>query len=190
MKRYLTPVILILLGLAVVYGAFLFGKHTKPAGIPTPEEGTAGILSLPQTREVDLYFADLTGQRLSIERREVTGENREDLYERVVEELLRGPVDETRLRTLPETTQVRTIYYQNGTVWVDLDSAVRDEHPGGTWTEVLAVYSIVNTLVENFPDVEEVQILIEGSESETLAGHVDIRGPLMSRLQLLAGDWE
>ncbi len=190
MKRSFTLLILILLVLAVAIAAFLFGRRTRPAAPPTPEEGSAGILFLPQTREVDLYFADTAGQRLSIERREVTGENREDLYEKVVEELLRGPADESRLRTLPETTQVRTIYYREGTVWVDLDSAVRDEHPGGTWTEVLAVYSIVNTLVENFPDVEQVQILIEGSESETLAGHVDITGPLKSRLQLLAGDWE
>jgi hypothetical protein len=69
-------------------------------------------------------------------------------------------------------------------------SSLRDEHPGGAWTEVLAVYSLVNTLVENFSDVKQVQILIDGNESETLAGHVDISRPLMSRIQLLAGDWE
>jgi len=182
--------VLILLVMSAVYAAYRYGTSVRPPGIPVPEEGARTSRILPQTREVDLYFTDSAGRRLSIERREVTGENREDLYGRIVEELVRGPMDQTRLRTLPETTQVRTIYFRDGTVWVDLDSAVRDEHPGGTWTEILAVYSVINTLAENFSDVEQVQILIEGHESDTLAGHVDISKPLPSRIQLLAGDWE
>ena len=188
-KKLLIAGLLLLMSVAV-YAAYRYGAAVRPPGIPVPEEGALIPRALPQTREVDLYFADVTGRRLSIERREVTGENREDLYGRIVEELIRGPEDPGRLRTLPVTTLLRTVYFQDGTVWVDLDSAVRDEHPGGTWTEVLAVYSVVNTLAENFSDVEQVQILIEGDENDTLAGHVDISRPLGSRVQLLAGDWE
>lgn len=189
MKKILFSLVLLALA-AAFYGAYLFGRQTGPSGFPAPGEGTAMRVVLPQTREVDLYFADSDGRRLSIERREVTGENLEDLFGRVIEELLRGPSEGTRLRTLPEAARVRTIFFREGTAWVDLDGAARDEHPGGTWTEVLAVYSIVNTLVENFTEVERVQILIDGSESDTLAGHVDISVPLESRIQLLAGEWE
>jgi germination protein M len=181
---------LVLLAAAAVYTAYRYGASVRPPQVPVAEDETRTTRALPQIREVDLYFADVTGRRLSIERREVTGENREDLYARVMEELVNGPEDPIRLRTLPVTTQVRTVYYRDGTVWVDLDSAVRDEHPGGTWTEVLAVYSVVNTLTENFSDVQWVQILIEGDEHDTLAGHVDISVPLAGRTQLLAGDWE
>ena len=137
-----------------------------------------------------LFFADTTGRRLSLERREITGDSREDLLKKVIEELIKGPVDEDRIRTFPEVTLVRAVYAREQTVWVDLGGAVQDEHPGGAWTEVLAVYSIVNTLTENFTDVSRVQILINGRESETFAGHVDISKPLTSRIQLLAGDWE
>ena len=176
--------------LAALYAAYRFGAATRPEELPLPDDVAESSKTLPQTRQLDLYYADATGRRLSIERREVTGENRDDLLRKAVEELVRGPMDTLRLRTLPETTQVRTVYFRDGTVWVDMDSSVRDEHPGGTWTEVLAVYSVVNTLVENFSEVQQVQILIEGKESDTLAGHVDISRPLMSRVQLLAGDWE
>jgi len=188
-KNLITAVILILVAGAV----YLFIRSTLPGkGISPPGEDVISkpVVSAPQTREMDLFFADTTGRRLSLERREVTGDNREDLLKRVVEELIKGPADEDRTRTLPEVTLVRAVYAREQTVWVDLGGAVQDEHPGGAWTEVLAVYSIVNTLTENFTDVSNVQLLLNGRESETFAGHVDISKPLVSRIQLLAGDWE
>ena len=180
--------------LVLIVGAvYLFIRFTLPGrGISPPGEEVLSkpVLSAPQTREMDLFFADITGRRLSLERREVTGDNKEDLLKRVVEELIKGPVDEKRIRTLPESTLVRAVFTREQTVWVDLGGAIQDEHPGGAWTEVLAVYSVVNTLTENFTDVSNVQLLINGRESETFAGHVDISTPLVNRIQLLAGDWE
>lgn len=190
MRNKLLAAGLIVMALGVSYAAYRYGAARRAPEMPLPGEAVQTSKILPQTRQVDLYFANVTGRRLSIERREVAGENRGDLFQKILEELVRGPQDTARIRTLPETTQVRTVFFRDETAWVDLDTAVRDEHPGGTWTEVLAVYSIVNTLVENFSDVRQVQILIEGNESKTLAGHVDISQPLESRVQLLAGDWE
>ena len=188
-KNLMAAVVLIL----VVGAVYLFIRFTLPGrGISPPGEEVMSkpALSAPQTREMDLFFADITGRRLSLERREVTGDNKEDLLKRVVEELIKGPVDENRIRTLPESTLVRAVFTREQTVWVDLGGAIQDEHPGGAWTEVLTVYSVVNTLTENFTDVSNVQLLINGRESETFAGHVDISTPLVNRIQLLAGDWE
>lgn len=189
MKKNLMMAVILILVAVVVY---LFIRLTLPGGGISPP-GWEGMskppLAAPQTREMDLFFADITGRRLSLERREVTGDTREDLLRRVVEELVKGPADEARMRTFPESTLVRAVYTREQTVWVDLGGAVQDEHPGGAWTEVLTVYSVVNTLTENFTDVSNVQILINGRESETFAGHVDISTPLTSRIQLLAGDW-
>ena len=42
----------------------------------------------------------------------------------------------------------------------------------------MTVYTIVNALLTNLPDLQEVQILIDGQEVDTLAGHVDLRRPL------------
>jgi len=44
--------------------------------------------------------------------------------------------------------------------------------------ELLTVYGLVNTLLVNLPTMAEVQILVEGREADTLAGHVDLRRPL------------
>ena len=39
-------------------------------------------------------------------------------------------------------------------------------------------YAIVNAVTANLPAVQRVQILIDGKEVDTLAGHVDLRRPL------------
>ena len=44
--------------------------------------------------------------------------------------------------------------------------------------EALTVYAIVNAVTVNLPDVTAVQILIDGKEVDTLAGHLDLRAPL------------
>ncbi len=47
-------------------------------------------------------------------------------------------------------------------------------HPGGSIDEILTVYTIVNALTDNLPAITAVQILIDGHEVDTLAGHVDL----------------
>ena len=52
------------------------------------------------------------------------------------------------------------------------------EPQGGSLDEILTVYTIVKALTENLPAVNRVQILVDGREVDTLAGHVDLRRPL------------
>jgi len=69
----------------------------------------------------------------------------------------------------------------------DLDPAIKKSHPGGTLQELMTVYTIVNCVLTNLPDLQEVQILIGGQEADTLAGHVDLRRPLRKNDSLIAG---
>ena len=48
-------------------------------------------------------------------------------------------------------------------------------HSGGLHAEELTVYSLSHTLVESLPAIAEVRLLVEGQETETLAGHLDLR---------------
>ena len=67
---------------------------------------------------------------------------------------------------------------EQGDAFVDLSADVRTRHTGGALDELFTVYSIVNALTTNLPAVKRVQILIDGKEVDTLAGHVDLRHPL------------
>ena len=48
--------------------------------------------------------------------------------------------------------------------------------------------TFVNALTVNLPAVTRVQILIDGKEADTLAGHVDLRHPLAKSLEWVAHD--
>jgi hypothetical protein len=47
------------------------------------------------------------------------------------------------------------------------------------------VYAIVNAVTANLPAIQRVQLLVEGKEVDTIAGHVDVRRPLERDATLL-----
>jgi len=60
-----------------------------------------------------------------------------------------------------------------GIAYIDLatdQQAVR----ASAWDEQLAVYAMVNTLTQNFEEIKQVVFLVDGRETETLAGHIDL----------------
>jgi len=52
----------------------------------------------------------------------------------------------------------------------------------------LTVYAIVNTVTANLSSVERVQILIDGKQADTLAGHVRSAAPFDARHVARQGD--
>jgi hypothetical protein len=82
------------------------------------------------------------------------------------------------ISAIPTGTTLRAFYVTDkGDAFVDL-SGISTAHPGGSLTELLTVYAIVNAVTANLPAVQRVQILVDGKEVDTIAGHVDIRKPL------------
>jgi len=60
-------------------------------------------------------------------------------------------------------------------VVVDLNQSLAEGHPSGVMVEDFTLMSLIDTLATNLPQVQQVKILINGKERETLAGHADIR---------------
>jgi len=74
----------------------------------------------------------------------------------------------------------------SGAAYVDLSAAASGQDgTGSAWDEILAVYAIVNTLTQNFEDIKRVHILVNGKETQTLAGHIDISVPFTKRMELV-----
>ena len=40
------------------------------------------------------------------------------------------------------------------------------------------MYAVVNTITTNLQGVQRVQLLVDGNEADSVAGHVDVRRPL------------
>lgn len=89
-------------------------------------------------------------------------------------------------QVLPKGTKLRAFYVtERGDAFVDLSGDVVSAHPGGSLTELLTVYAIVNAVTANLPAIQRVQLLVEGKEVDTIAGHVDVRRPLERDMTLV-----
>lgn len=150
-------------------------------GSPSVEEGQQKRISA-----VYLYFADEKDSFLLAEKRMLfQNEDPAEMGRIIIEGLIRGPQGKL-VRTIPEGTTLNAIYMsQDGTAFVDFSDALRENHPGGSQTELLTVYSIVNSLALNIPQVTSVKILIEGRETMTIAGHIDSRFPFKANMILV-----
>ncbi|MGD9136829.1 MAG: GerMN domain-containing protein [Desulfobacterales bacterium] len=145
------------------------------------------IGSAPSKKSVaHLYFADEDYYYLMSEQRVVThSDDALDYARSIVEALLKGP-QKTLVRTIAADTQLRAIYLvPDGICYVDFSQAVRENHPGGCNSELLTIYSVVNSLILNVPEVKRVKLLIDGNEVQTLAGHIDLVYPLEANMLLI-----
>jgi spore germination protein GerM len=80
---------------------------------------------------------------------------------------------------IPQGTTLRGFFVTDrGDAYVDLSVEAAVVHAGGSAAELLTVYAIVHAVTASLPEVHRVQILVGGSEVESLVGHVDLRQPL------------
>ncbi|MDD3819288.1 MAG: GerMN domain-containing protein, partial [Actinomycetota bacterium] len=96
----------------------------------------------------------------------------DDLYKRVLEELIKGPESSELYPTLPSNVKVNSVKLSDGTAIVDFSKEIItnfEEIPHSSTTEMLAIFSIVNTLTE-FEEIDKVKITIEGKESGQIDG--------------------
>ena len=100
-----------------------------------------------------------------------------------------GAAPSPHVSVIPKGTTLRAFYVtEGGEAFVDLSSEISSAHPGGSLTELLTVYAIVNAVTANLPAVQRVQLLVEGKEVDTIAGHVDVRRPLSRDTSLVRAE--
>ena len=185
--------VLLALGVIVAAGALGWAIFWWLPGVIAPQRATRGGTASAdapagngRTIRATLFYANETGDGLVGVEREVaqaddTAEQARNILDRQFE-----PAPAPLLQVVPEATRVRTVFLiAGGTAYVDLTGEVASTHPGGSLDELLTVYAIVDALTVNLPSVTSVQILIDGKEVDTLAGHVDLRRPLPANRTLI-----
>ena len=127
---------------------------------------------------LQLFFSSQTQFSLAAEMREVK-KDEPDIHQEIhyaISELIKGPIDIGLVPTIPPDTKLRSFYLdKNGVGYADFSQEIVQNFPGGSWRELMTIYSIVNTVIKNFPQVHRVKLLINGQELETLRGHISIR---------------
>lgn len=167
---------------------WLLWRDVGGRGAGGPDE--AGPEGRPATFEI---YLPGEGGYLHPEERElaVTGEAA-SRARAIVLAVLDGPGEAGRERGLerpfPEDVGLLDLYLTaDGTAFVDLGAEGREIPPaGGSLAEMMMVYSVVDSLVLNLPEVERVALLWNGVQRESFSGHLDTSVPLEADEELLA----
>lgn len=184
---------LVMLVLAVIAGVFWIVFVTIPNryGARTPAAAGQGPAEQPAGAErkitATLYYISGDGMSLVGIKREIAfGEAIVEQARRLLEAQIAAAPDPLA-SAVPEGTTLRALFIgERGEAYVDLSGDVRAKHTGGALDELFTVYAIVNCLTVNLPAITKVQVLIDGQEVDTLAGHVDLRHPLQKSLKWVA----
>jgi spore germination protein GerM len=150
----------------------------RPRAQPLPAPKAAA--AAPGRRiKARLFYVSEDGTRLTgVERDVPYGDGAAAQAQEIIKAQL-APAAAPLLSAVPAGTTLRALYLTaNGAAYVDLSREVVNAHSGGSLDEMLTIYSIVNALTMNLPAVTSVQVLVDGKEADTLAGHVDLRRPL------------
>ncbi|MGE5614344.1 MAG: GerMN domain-containing protein [Bacillota bacterium] len=149
-----------------IEGKEMIGPSGEPLGDMEPallnEDGTPVA---QERKTVTLYFSDNEAMYLVGEEREIIVSGTDSIEELVIKELLKGPVSEHLWDTIPDGTRLISASTKNGICTVDFSREYVDNSPGGTTSERMAIYSVVNTLTE-LEGIKKVQFLIEGKKRE------------------------
>lgn len=176
--RFLLFMVMLCGAIAAAVGVGWYAARSSSPEFSEPAPVNGRQEPAVQKRVAHLYFADRQGRYLTAEQRVVKQSADEVLFARgLVEALIQGP-NEGKSRTLPRDARLRAFYRMpDGTAFVDFDGEAFSHFPAGIGTELLSIYSIVNTLVLNVTSIRSVKILIGGQEADTLSGHVELREP-------------
>jgi hypothetical protein len=176
---------LLLVGVVLVV-AVLPWLLSTPTGSVATAEAPAVAAAAGESRRIQatvFYVADNGQELVPVSRQVLYGATPLEQARRIVEAVVE-PAPEGQRSAIPDGTTVRSVFLAaDGNTFVDLGGAIVTGHSGGSLNEALTVYAIVNAVTVNLPDISGVQILVDGKQVDTLAGHIDLRYPLGKALE-------
>ena len=193
MPRHILFGLIFLALISLVGVSYYYDLQKRIHELVRPGAEPAPYLAIPPAvspsaplRKVKLFFpSSRPDNLLEVEERDIrSSELPSEEAKQIIAELIGGS-RERRLPALPSETGLRELFVTaQGLAVVDLTQEASSRHPGGLSMELASIYSVVNSLTQNVAKISRVQILIEGAEAETLAGHIDLSHPFSEDLSM------
>jgi spore germination protein GerM len=170
----------ILLFAGGIIGGYVYFSETSPY---KPKIETA---PLSESKSFDFSFVRVfypSEDRLIMEERRI---KRQDsmvaIAEAIVEEFLKGPSNMGR-SYIPAGTKLLGVYYgSDGLLYLNLSDELRRNFQGDALAEFLLLKGIYESIISNVQGINDVKLVIEGKESESIGGHMSILYPLKNML--------
>ncbi|MFZ5908205.1 MAG: GerMN domain-containing protein [Nitrospirota bacterium] len=155
-----------------LYFSSVFSKE-KGSG----DEPAGGIVSMEGFFTVRIYYP--AGNRLQLEeRRPPKSSPSSTIAEATIEEYLKGPAG-APATAIPRNVQLLGVYRgADRILYINLSDEFRRNFQGDVLAEYLLLKGLYESLNANIEDIQDVKVLIEGKEVETLGGHFYLLYPL------------
>jgi spore germination protein GerM len=175
-------------GIVVTLWAAVIARRRVPESPSGAATSTASTSTAAAGRKIKarLYYVSMDGTKLTGVDREVSYADGAAAQAQQIVSAQLSPVTAPFVSPIPPSTTLRALYLDpKGVAFVDLSKEASTGHTGGSQDELLTVYSIVNALTANLPAITAVQVLVDGKQVDTLAGHIDLRRPLQKNLAII-----
>jgi spore germination protein GerM len=171
-------VVIIVLGLVFIWYFFQAGGSSSPTN---PLRGLVNRGGNLPPNQVLLYYTK-DGKQLvpTVADIGTAGMSANDKARLVITKLLEGKDAAFLKSPIPPGTKLNSVFINGNIVIVNLSKEYMANLRGGVDAELLAIYSIVNSVLYNIETADAVQILVEGEKVLTLGGSIDIESPLIA----------
>lgn len=176
-------IVLLLVGGVLFFAWFRMANKPVPEVVPQTNDLIGQALQYDEPLKITAYVPGsdgLASLQVSVKREADT----QAQVRRTLEAMLahqqaseNSVLKEMRLRAFFMDSQ--------GTGYVDLAPASETGVRASAWEELLAVYAVVNTVVQNFEEIRKIRFLLDGKETQTLTGHIDCGGTFTKRMDLV-----
>ena len=169
-----------------VDGAELVDDSLVPVGIMTADmfiNNDGRQINTYEKTTITLYFADKSGSSLIRTAENVAYSSNISMERIVLEQLIRGPLSAGRYyATMPANVSILSVTTKDSTCYVNLSNAFLTK--AGNVTDEVVLYSIVDSLTE-LPNINRVQIMIDGETEISFGEHSYLNTPLERNLDIV-----
>jgi len=149
----------------------------EPAAQAAPaEESASDMAELPVT----VYYRHPFIMAMIPHRRHILNHPKPaERIKQVIDMLTIAPPGSEDQPIWPQGSYIRELYVlPEGTLVIDFKQRALDRLSVGAAGEELMIVSLVNSILESFPELKVIRLLLDGEVRESLLGHVDIEYPL------------
>ena len=136
-----------------------------------------------EMREVALYFADSTKEKLVREMRTIKITDQQPIEQYIINELIKGTKEKSMHTILSQDTVLASVNVEDNICYLNFKSNFIAQNTGGDAHERLVIYSIVNSLTE-LQTIGRVQFYIDGKRVENF-GSVHIKNYISRDISII-----
>lgn len=187
-KKWLWILLIVVLSLAGAAGGYFYVRtFDMPDGESSFPDGQSQLPDLTDFSVLRMYRPAVDRLEM-IEKKIPKRISNTAIAEAVIDEFFKqasnGPGS-----VIPAEVKLLGLYRdEDQMLYIDLSDEVRRNFRGDALTEYLLMKSLYESLVSNVRDFQDVKILVEGKELESLGGHFYLKYPLKSMVSLQPGE--